>query len=135
MLPKLEHAATSEWLVDVLRAHLAETTEHAARLEAVFRAAGAEPSSNLAAPVQKLAEHHDELAGLIRSERLSDAYHTIAAATTEHYELAAYDALLALAATVGLERDAVELLRRNRGEDADALASLERALQKLLADV
>jgi ferritin-like metal-binding protein YciE len=119
----------------VLRAHLAETTEHAARREAVFRAAGAEPSSNRSPPVQKLAEHHDELAGSIVSERLSDAYHAIAAATTEHVELAAYDALLALATTLGLERDAVELLKQNRDEDADALVALGGALQKLLAAV
>jgi ferritin-like metal-binding protein YciE len=132
VLPALERQATSEWLVDVLRAHLAETKEHAARLERVFRAAGAEPSSNLAAPVQKLAEHHDELAGSIASERLSDAYHAIAAATTEHYELAAYEALLALAQTLELDGDAVALLAQNRDEDANALVALHGSLQKLL---
>jgi ferritin-like metal-binding protein YciE len=129
VLPKLVQAATSEWLVDVLRAHLEETREHAARLEDVFRAGGAEPSSNLALPVQKLAEHHDELAGSIKNERLADAYHSIAAATTEHYELAAYDALLALAP----DDDARRLLDRNRTEDAQALERLQDVLRRLLS--
>jgi ferritin-like metal-binding protein YciE len=134
VLPSLERQATSEWLVDLLRSHLAETKEHAVRLEQVFRAVGAEPSSNLAAPVQKLAQHHDELAGSIRSERLADAYHAIAAATTEHYELAAYEALLALAPTLELDGDAVALLAQNRDEDANALVALQGSLQKLLND-
>jgi ferritin-like metal-binding protein YciE len=133
VLPKLERQATSEWLVDVVRAHLAETEEHVSRLEQVFRAVGAEPSSNLAAPVQKLAEHHDELAGSIMSERLADAYHAIAAATTEHYELAAYDGLLALAQTLELDGDALALLAQNRDEDANALVALHGSLQKLLS--
>jgi ferritin-like metal-binding protein YciE len=84
--------------------------------------------------VQKLAEHHDELAGSIRSERLADAYHSIAAATTEHYELAAYDALLALAETLELDRDARKLLERNRDEDAQALDRLREVLRKLMND-
>ena len=131
VLPKLERQATSEWLVGVLREHLAETKEHAARLEQVFRAVGAETSSNLCAPVEQLARHHDELAGSIKSERLADSFHAIAAAATEHHELAAYDALLALGKALDLG-DARALLQANRDEDAAALEKLEDVLRRLV---
>jgi ferritin-like metal-binding protein YciE len=133
VLPKLERAAKAEGLVGVLREHLEETREHAVRLEQVFRAAGAEPSSNLSPPAEKLAEHHDTLAGKIPEERLADAFHAIAAVTTEHHELAAYDALLALAGALELG-DARGLLERNREEEARALERLRDELSRLAAE-
>lgn len=132
VIPKLQEQATSEWLVDVLRAHLEVTKEHVARLERVFPAVGAEASSNLSPPAKKLAEHTEELAGSITNERLTDAYLAVGAAATEHLEIAAYDALLALAQRLDLDGDAVTLLKQNRDEDADALVELQGALQKLL---
>jgi ferritin-like metal-binding protein YciE len=131
VLPKLERAATAERLVGILREHLDETREHAARLEQVFRAAGAEPSSNLSPAAAKRFEHHDELAGKIPEERLADTYHALAAVTTEHHELAVYDGLLALARALELG-DARELLERNRSEDAAALERLGDQLRRLV---
>jgi ferritin-like metal-binding protein YciE len=132
VLPKLQQQATAEGLVTALGEHLEETKEHAVRLEQVFRALGAEPSSNLCAPVEKLAEHHDEQAGSIKEERLADCYHAFAAATTEHYELSAYDALLALAPAVELDGDARKLLEQNRGEEERALGKVRAELERLV---
>jgi ferritin-like metal-binding protein YciE len=101
------------------------------RLEQVFRSLGAEPSSNRCPPVEKLAEHHDDQASSIKEERLADAYHAIAASTTEHYELSAYDALLALGRTVDLDRDARTLLEQNRSEEEAALRTLQRFLEEI----
>ncbi|HET7648201.1 MAG TPA: DUF892 family protein [Gaiellaceae bacterium] len=131
-LPELERQARAEGLVGVLREHLEETKEHAVRLEQVFRAVGAEPSSNLCPPVEKLAEHHDRLAGSIPAERLADVFHAAAAATTEHHELAAYETLLALAPAVDLDGEARGLLERSRDEEARALERLQGALRDLV---
>jgi ferritin-like metal-binding protein YciE len=49
-LPDLHRAVQSEGLAQVVEEHLEQTKEHASRLEQVFRAVGAEPSSNLSAP-------------------------------------------------------------------------------------
>ncbi len=128
VLPKLLLAVKAEGLHAALAEHLEQTKEQAARLESVFRAAGAEPSSNLSPPLERLAQHHDELAQQIPEERLADVFHATAAAATEHLELAAYDALLALAAQLGLPRDELE---RNRNEEGQALARVESELRKL----
>ena len=130
MLPKLQLAVTSEGLAAAVAEHLEQTKEHGPRLEPVFRALDAEPSSNLSPPAEKLAQHHDELAGSFTDDRLADVFHAASAATTEHFELAAYDALLALAPAVELPDDPRELLERNRGEEAGALERLQAELER-----
>ena len=131
MLPKLHRAVQSEGLAAAVAEHLEQTREHGPRLEEVFRALGAEPSSNLCAPVESLARHHDEPAESFADDRLADVFHAAAGATTEHHELAAYDTLLALGRAVELSDDARGLLERNRGEEADALGQLESELERL----
>jgi ferritin-like metal-binding protein YciE len=135
VLPKLHKAVTSEGLAAAVEEHLGQTREHGPRLEDVFRAVGAEPSSNLSPPVEKLAEHHDELAESFTDDRLADVFHAAAAATTEHHELAAYDALLGLGQAVELPKDARGLLERNRKEEEEALHRLEGELKRLAGDL
>lgn len=125
----------SEGLAKAVDEHLEQTREHGPRLEQVFRALDAEPSSNLSPPVEKLAQHHDELADSFADDRLADCFHATAAAATEHNELAAYDALLALSRSVDLADDARELLERNRAEEAEALERLEQELQRLAGEL
>jgi ferritin-like metal-binding protein YciE len=135
VLPKLQRAVTSERLAAAVGEHREETREHGPRLEAVFHAVGAEPSSNLSSPVGQLAEHHDELAGSFTDDRLADVFHAAAGATTEHYELAAYDTLLALARAVELPDEARELLERTRAEEEEALHRLEGELERLAGEL
>lgn len=101
----------------------------------MFRALDAEPSSNLSPPVEKLAEHHDELAESFADDVLADAFHAASAATTEHHELAAYDALLVLARPVALPDGARQLLERNRAEEAEALGRLQQELERLAGEL
>jgi ferritin-like metal-binding protein YciE len=135
VLPKLQRAVTSEGLAAVVSDHREQTEQHGPRLEEVFRAVDAEPSSNLSPPAEKLAQHHDELAGSFANERLADVFHAASAAATEHFELAAYDALLALAPAVELPGDARKLLEQNRSEEAEALQRLESELERLAGDL
>lgn len=125
----------SEGLAKAVDEHLEQTREHGPRLEQVFRALDAEPSSNLSPPVEKLAQHHDELADSFADDRLADCFHATAAAATEHNELAAYEALLTLSRSVDLADDARELLERNRAEEAEALERLEQELQRLAGEL
>jgi ferritin-like metal-binding protein YciE len=134
VLPELLKSIQSEGLHAAVTEHLEQTREHGPRLEEVFRAIGAEPSSNLSPPVEKLAQHHDELAGNIPDDRLADVFHAAAAAATEHLELAMYDAVLGLAATVELG-DARKLLERNRDEEEEALKKLRSELERLAGEL
>ena len=133
MLPELLKAIESEGLHAAVSEHLEETREHGPRLEEVFRAVGAEPSSNLSPPFEKLAQHHDELSGSIPDRRLADVFHAAAAAATEHLELATYDAVLALGGPVDLGDDPRGLLEQNRGEEAEALGRVQQELERLSA--
>jgi ferritin-like metal-binding protein YciE len=135
VLPKLQRAIESEGLASAVAEHLEQTKEHGPRLERVFRAVDAEPSSNLNPPLEKLAQHHDELAAGLHDARLADVFHATAAATTEHHELAAYDALLALAPAVELSDDACACLARNREEEEKALQRLESELERLAGEL
>jgi ferritin-like metal-binding protein YciE len=134
VLPKLTRDAESQRLAEVVEQHLEQTREHAARVEEAFRAAGVEPSSNRSASAAALFDEHEALAGQIVEARLRDVFHASAAAQVERYELGLYDALTRLGDALRLD-DAVELLRRNRGDELDALAELERQHDRLTAEV
>ena len=108
MLPELHKSVQSEGLAAAVEEHLEQTREHGPRLEEVFRALGAEPSSNLDPPVEKLVEHH---------------------------ELSAYDALLTLAQAVELPSDVRGLLERNRAEEAEALRRLQQERDRLVGEL
>lgn len=129
-LPKLRRDVTAEGLAAAVDEHLEQTKEHAVRLEQVFRAAGAEPSSNLSPVVEKLAQQREELAGKIPDDRLADVLAAAAAAATEHHEIAVYDALIALAGAIDLG-DARGLLEQNRREEEQALDRLRSELGRL----
>jgi ferritin-like metal-binding protein YciE len=135
VLPKLQGEIESEGLASAVAEHLEQTKEHVTRVEQVFRALDAEPTSNLSPPVEKLAQHHEELSESFADDRLADVFHAAAAAATEHHEIASYDALLTLGGSVGLSDDARKLLERNRADEGEALERLETELQRLAGDL
>lgn len=129
-LPKLRRDVTAERLAAAVDAHLEQTKEHAPRLEQVFRAAGAEPSSNLSPVAEKLAQQREELVEKIPDDRLADVFNAAAAAATERHEIAGYDALIALAEALDLG-DARTLLEQNRKEEEEALDRLRSEIDRL----
>lgn len=129
VLPKLQVAAQSQALSALFAEHLEQTREHAARLEQVFPLVGAETSSARDPAAARLFEAHEQQAAQIVEGRLRDVFHAAGAAKTEHYELAVYDALVGLARVLGVE---TELLERNRGEDAEALARVSEVSDRTL---
>ena len=129
-LPALRHDVTAEGLAAAVDEHLEQTKEHAVRVEQAFRAAGAEPSSNLSPVFEKLARHRSELAGKIPDDRLADVLNAAAAAAIEHNEIAVYDALIGLADSLSLD-DARGLLEQNRKEEEQALHRLRTELDRL----
>jgi ferritin-like metal-binding protein YciE len=130
-LPKLRRDVTAEGLGYAVDEHLEQTKVHAARVEEAFRAAGAEPSSNLSPAAEKLSQHREELARNVPEDRLRDVVNAAAAAATEHHEIAAYDALIELAGSLDLG-DARGLLEQNRKDEEDALRRVEDELEKLV---
>ncbi len=134
MLPKLHQSVRSQGLAEAVAEHLEQTKEHGPRLEHVFRAVGAEPSSNLDASLEKLAAQHDELGDSFASERLADVFHAAAAARTEHNEIAMYDALLTLGNALDLG-ESRSLLEENRREEEQALRRMNAELERLVREL
>lgn len=134
VLPELYLQVRSASLKRGVDDHLARTKEHVARVEQAFTALGVEPSSNRSAPVAAMQSRHAELTEKLVDDRLADLFHARAAAQAEHYELAAYDALIELASALGREQVA-ELLARNREDEQEMLEELETIAGRLAADL
>jgi ferritin-like metal-binding protein YciE len=130
-LPELIDEVEHEALSSVLAEHLGETSEHPGRVEESFRAAAAESSSNHSLPLGGMIEQHSQLAESALVASIKDALALQAAIHTEHYEIAAYRALLPLAQQVA--PDAVAPLEANLADEQAALQKLEGLAGEVLA--
>jgi ferritin-like metal-binding protein YciE len=108
--------------------HLEETREHVRRVEQSFRELGVEPSSALSPGFSGLIEQHDTVAKKTVEPGLADRWHAAAGIAAEHFELALYTGVEALApasawealsANVADERGALEELTEWLGRGRD----------------
>jgi ferritin-like metal-binding protein YciE len=97
-LPKMIDKAASTPLRSVLETHLAETHEHATRLEQVFSALGEAARGDECPAIEGITEEADELIDEIEHEDTRDAAMLAAAQAVEHYEISCYGTLIAWAA-------------------------------------
>jgi len=129
VLPKLIDEVTDRELQSGLERHHAQTQQHVKNVEKAFKTIGAEPEAEKCLGFEGLKAEHDELTGEA-TESLVDAIDTGAAARTEHYEIAAYSGLIAMARGLG-EREIVPLLQENLTQEREALRELEKVGRRL----
>ena len=111
VLPELRERARSVDLRDALDHHILETEEHVANLKRVAAlTTGGEDAET------------EDLAALAEILR------------TEHVEIGSYEFLVETALALGLDEEAVRLLRLNMEQDAYALEQAEQTLAKVLAE-
>ena len=111
VLPELRERARSVDLRDALDHHILETEEHVANLKRVVAlTTGLEDAET------------DDLAVLAEILR------------TEHVEIGTYRFLAQTALALGVDDEAVRLLRLNMEQDAYALEQAEHTLAKVLAE-
>jgi ferritin-like metal-binding protein YciE len=130
VLPELLKEVSDPELTHALAEHLQETKRHARELEDVFREAGAEPSSDHSFAFGGMQEQRSSRVSSIVAISLKDLFNATAAAHIEHYEIAAYQTLIPLSASI-IGDDGLAVLRRNLGEERQALAQLEQAIERL----
>jgi ferritin-like metal-binding protein YciE len=111
VLPELRERARSVDLRDALDHHILETEEHVANLERVV--------ALTRGPEVAEAEDLACLAEILR---------------TEHAEIGTYEFLVQTALALGLDDEAVRLLRLNMEQDAYALEQAAHTLAKVLAE-
>jgi ferritin-like metal-binding protein YciE len=102
-LPLMAKAAASADLKTAFQTHLAETRVHARRLEDVFAKLGKEPKRTACPAMKGLIKEGNEAIGATGDPLVKDTALIASAQRVEHYEIAAYGTLRALARTVGRE--------------------------------
>jgi ferritin-like metal-binding protein YciE len=129
VLPKLIDEVEDAEFKQGLEKHLTQTRRHVANVEKVFRDLGERPETEKCMGFEGLKNEHDELAGEA-SEALVDLVDAGAAARTEHYEIAAYSGLIAMAKSLG-ERQAATLLEQNLKDEKETLRQVEKVTRRL----
>lgn len=117
-LPKMAKAATSEDLRAGFEEHLAQTKEHVARLENIFKALGESPKGKKCKGMEGLITEGAEMIEEDPAPEELDAGLISAAQRVEHYEIAAYGCVRTYAELLG-EDDAAELLGKTLSEEKD----------------
>ncbi|WP_207512647.1 YciE/YciF ferroxidase family protein [Longitalea luteola] len=116
-LPEVKAAATTEELEDAIDDHIQQTRRHVKRLEKIFHMVGQKPEGKKCEAMDGLIK---ECRTIIRETEENtmtrDAALIIAAQKIEHYEIASYGGLVALALTMGMER-AADILDKTLAEE------------------
>lgn len=118
-LPKMAKAATGENLKQGFLDHLEETKAHVSRIEEAFSILAVAPKQKACAAMRGLVEEGNEAIGLEASVAVRDVALIGAARRVEHYELAAYKSLRALA-TAANEAAVADLLQQTIDEECEA---------------
>jgi ferritin-like metal-binding protein YciE len=120
----IDEASDTE-LSDGLSTHLQETKAQVKNLEQVFSELGEKAKGEKCPGIDGIAEEHDTFMKEEQpSPEICDAFLTGAAARVEHYEIAAYNGLIAMAKGLG-ERSSAELLEENLRQEKEALKLVE----------
>ncbi len=129
ILPKLMEEARSDVLRKGFEKHIGETRGHVENLEEIFSKLGEEPKAEECIAFLGLVREHDQLVGESAPD-LIDLVVSGAAARTEHYEIAAYESLIAMARGLD-EKDVIPLLESNLKEEKETLHAVEKAARRL----
>jgi ferritin-like metal-binding protein YciE len=126
ILDAFAHAARSQELKHLLREHEGETGRHIVRIERAFEAL-AIPIEHQPCPTIEAIDKEARSQIKRADDALVDDVILAAAAAAEHYEIAAYDWLIAHADGVGA-RAVAALLRPSRAQERRALAEILRRI-------
>lgn len=128
-LPKMEKAATSAELAGAIAEHLAQTKGHVARLEQIFELLGEKAQAKKCDAMEGLAKEGESI---IESTEAGTATRDVgiilASQKVEHYEIATYGGLTALAFTLGLN-EVADILAQTLAEEKDADAILSEVAE------
>ena len=132
-LPKLAKGANNKKLKELFTAHLEETKGQVERLKEVFEHLEEKPTG----------EHCDGMEGIVEEGKSAlekdedgasfDCGLIGAALRTEHYEIAAYQATISMAKTLGMQ-DVIDLLTENLNEELAAAAKITEAAKPILLE-
>jgi ferritin-like metal-binding protein YciE len=129
-LPKMAKVAASEELRSGFEEHLEQTKGHVSRLEQIFRALSEKPTGKKCMGMEGLIKEGGEAAGEDYEDDAKDAALIGAAQRVEHYEIAAYGTVRAMAEQLG-ENEAVDLLSKTLQEEKDTDVKLSNLADQI----
>jgi ferritin-like metal-binding protein YciE len=129
-LPKMAKAAVSAELRNGFEQHLEQTKGHVDRLEQIFRGLDQKPTGKHCSGMEGLIKEGAEAAEEDYQGDAKDAALIGAAQRVEHYEIAAYGTVRAMAEKLG-ESEAVKLLSQTLQEEKDTDVKLSKAADKM----
>jgi ferritin-like metal-binding protein YciE len=129
-LPKMAKAAVSAELRNGFVQHLEQTREHVSRLEQIFDELDETPSGKHCKGMEGLIKEGGEAAEEDYERDAKDAALIGAAQRVEHYEIAAYGTVRAMAEKLG-EAKAVNILSQTLQEEKDTDVKLSTLADKM----
>ncbi len=118
-LKKMQQAATNEELTEAFEDHEMETKKHVSRLEKVFEQIGLPAEAKKCAAMEGILKEAEEIIkNTPEGSATRDAGLIIAAQKVEHYEIASYGGLVAIAHTLG-QTKAAKLLQKTLDEEEE----------------
>jgi ferritin-like metal-binding protein YciE len=131
-LPKLAKGAKDPALKALFTAHLDETKEQVIRLKEIFSKLEEKPTGQHCNGMEGVIEEGTEALEKDEEGASFDSGIIGAALRTEHYEIAGYQAAIAMAEALGLD-EAVELLTLTLEEESSAAEKIRMAAKPILA--
>ncbi len=122
-LPKMAKAAANPQLKAAFTSHLEETKGQVGRLEQVFELLDVTKRAKPCAAMEGLLEEAASMMEEVEDPQVLDVGMIVGAQKVEHYEIAAYGALVALATQLG-HADAAKLLSETLAEEKAADSKL-----------
>jgi ferritin-like metal-binding protein YciE len=131
-LPKLAKGAKNAKLKELFTAHLEETKGQVERLKEVFEHLEEKPTGSHCNGMEGVIEEGADALEKDEKDASFDSGLIGAALRTEHYEIAGYQASIAMAKTLGMS-EIVSLLGENLKEEVAAAEKITAAAQPILA--
>jgi ferritin-like metal-binding protein YciE len=132
-LPKLAKGAKNATLKQLFSDHLEETKGQVERLKQVFELLEKKPTGQHCNGMEGVIEEGKDALEKEEEGASFDSGLVGAALRTEHYEIAGYEACIAMSKTLGLG-DVVALLTANLGEELAAAKKITAAAQPILKE-
>jgi ferritin-like metal-binding protein YciE len=128
-LPKMAKAASSPELKAGFEQHLEETKGQVKRLEQVCKQVGCETGSETCEAMEGLIAEGKEVINMKADDEVRDAGLIIAAQKVEHYEIALYGGLCALAKQLG-QTEAARTLHQTLQEEKETDEKLTQLAER-----
>jgi len=133
-LPQMVEAATTHELKEAFAHHMHETDGHVARLERIFKTLDEKPTGETCEAMKGLLQEGEMFIEAEGNHEVIDAGLIAAAQRVEHYEMAGYGTVRALAWRLGF-MEAVELLQATLDEERGADQKLTTIAESQVNDL